>query len=134
MLTSHARVVLDTLLPAQAHPGLPAGALDPRFDPFWAEFQRAAAPALRHAFQAALLAATWIAPLLVRRLPPLGRLDHRAREQALAALGASRWPLFRQLVLVLKLVASFGYGADPVVRAAVGYPAAPLGPPAGPAS
>jgi hypothetical protein len=134
MLTPHARVVLETLLPAQAHPRLLDGALDPRFEPSWTEFQRTAAPALRLSFQAAVLAATWIAPLLVGSLPPLGRLDHPAREQALAALDDSRWPLFRQLILVLKLVASFAYGADPAVRAALGYPAAPLNPPAGPAS
>ena len=122
MLSPHARVVLDTLLPAGAHPSLTAGAFDAGFDKFWLEFQQTAVPSLRLAFQTALLAATWAAPLLIRRWPPLGRHDRPTRERALAALEGSRLPLLRQLLLVLKTVASFAYGAAPDVRAAVGYP------------
>jgi hypothetical protein len=65
--------------------------------------------------------------VLIGRLPPLGRHDRPTRERALAALGASRVPLLHQLVVVLKTVASLAYGADPMLRQAVGYPQTPSG-------
>jgi hypothetical protein len=69
-----------------------------------------------------------LAPVLIGRMPPLGRHDRPTREQALAALGASRVPLLRQLFLTLKTVTSLAYGADPVVRRSVGYPRPAEGP------
>jgi hypothetical protein len=128
MPDSRTRLVLDTLLPSHVHPTLTTGLLDAGFDDFWSAFERTAPPTPRRAFRAAVLAATWLAPVLIGRLPPLGRHDRPTRERALAALGASRVPLLRQLMLVLKMLASLAYGADPAVRQVVGYPRSPLKP------
>jgi hypothetical protein len=112
MLSPASRLVLDTLLP---------GAVStPAFDEFWAEFERTALPAWRWSFRAAALTATWVAPLLIRRLPPLARHDRPTRERALAALGASRSAFLRQMLSMLKTVLSLHYGADPAVRALIG--------------
>jgi hypothetical protein len=122
MLNPWARLVFDTLLPAQAHPALALGLFDTGFDDFWLDFQRSAPLETRRALQVALLTATWISPLLIGRLPPLGRHDQSTRERALAALETARLPVLRQLLSLLKLVASLGYGAHPAVRAASGHP------------
>jgi hypothetical protein len=115
------RIVMDTLLPANADPRLPHGVMELGFDAFHAEFERSATRFLRAAFRASLLAATWISPVLVRRAPPLDRLSRPARERALEAMATSRVALLRQLLVVLKLVAAMSYGAQPGVREAVGY-------------
>jgi hypothetical protein len=120
------RVVLDTLLPADADPVLPEGVLDPGFDAFHAEFERAAPPVTRRAFRLALLAATWIAPLLVRARPPLSRHPRDVRERALEAMARSRVAVLRQLLVLLKLVAALSYGGRPDVREHLGYPGGPL--------
>jgi hypothetical protein len=117
MLQRNSRLVLDTLLPALA------GSRD--FDQFWADFERTSVPAWRWSFRAAVFAANWIAPLLIHRMPPLARYDRPTREQMLAALGASRSPTMRQMLATLKTLVSLYHGADPVVRAAIGYPNAP---------
>ena len=122
MLNKTTRVVLDTLLPSNAHPLLPLGILDAGFDDFWTDFECTALPAWRWGFRAALLTAVWAAPLLIRRLPPLTRYDRPTRERALAAMGASRSSLMRQMLNLLKTVAGFCHGADPRVREAIGYP------------
>jgi hypothetical protein len=122
MLDHHARVVLDTLLPSQAHPRLPLGLFEAGFDDFWAELERSALPAWVWGFRAALFCAVWVAPLLIRRIPPLSRLDRPARERALAAMGAARFYPLRQMLPLLKTLAGFCYGAHPAVRAAIGYP------------
>jgi hypothetical protein len=122
MLTPRTRLVFHTLLPAQAHPALALGLFDTGFDEFWLDFQRSAPLEARRALQLALFTATWFAPLLIGRLPPLGRHDQPTRERALAALETARLPVLRQLLGLLKLVASLGYGAHPAVRAASGHP------------
>ena len=122
MLSRRSRLVLDTLLPAQANATLPHGIFDTGFDKFLLDFQSTASPALRRGFWAALFAATWIAPLLIFRLPPLTRLDRSTRERALRAMETSRVYLLRQMLLLLKTTVCFCYGADPGVRDAVGYP------------
>lgn len=116
------RDVLDTLLPPGAHPLLPLGIVETGFEEFLADFDRSAPPHLRRAFRAGLLAGGWVAPLLVGRVPPLSRLRTSDRARALAALEASRVPELRQLVSVLKTVASLHYGALPAVREAIGHP------------
>jgi hypothetical protein len=126
-LGQHGRIVLDTLLPANADPRLPLGVLDVGFTDFHREFERTASPSLRAAFRASLLAAIWVSPLLIRRAPPLSRLPRTARERALAAMATSRVGLLNQLLVVLKLVAAMSYGAQPVVRNAVGYGQTPMG-------
>ena len=122
MLSQPARIVLDTLLPSGANPLLPLGIFDAGFDAFWADLEQTALPAWGWGFRAAVVTAVWAAPLLIRRLPPLTRLDRSARERALTALGASRFALLRQMLTLLKTVAGLCYGADPRVRQAIGYP------------
>ena len=122
MLSQRARIILDTLLPAGAHPALKYGVFDAGFDAFWTDFERTALSSLRWEFYAALFAAIWIAPLLIRRPPPLTLHDRPTRERALAAMASSRFYLLRQLLLQLKLNVSYCYGADRNVRDAIGYP------------
>jgi hypothetical protein len=109
------------MLPSGSHAALPIGALDTDFDGFCEDFARTAARSMRLAFAAALFAATWIAPLLIGRLPPLTRHARADRERALEALAMSRFSTLRQLAVVMKTVISLGYGADPEVRKALGY-------------
>lgn len=120
-LGRRARVVIDTMLPSGAHPALALGAFDAGFDDFYDEFARTAVGSMRLAFGTAIFVATWIAPLLIRRLPPLARHGRADRERSLSALATSRSPLLRQLVVVLKAVICLGYGADAGVRRAIGY-------------
>ena len=122
MLNNRERAVLDTLLPAQADPGLPYGIFDAGFDAFYADFEKTAIPSLKFGFRAALFCAAWVAPLLIGKSPPITLYDRPTRERALAALASSRFYLLRQMILVLKAVACFGYGADQKVRDAVGFP------------
>lgn len=116
------RVVVDALLPAREGAALPWGAFDCGFDAFYAEFQKTAPVSFRLGFSAALFAGSWVAPLLIRRLPPLSRLPRDERESALEALGRCRFYPLRQCLLLLKAVCSFCYGADARVRAAIGFP------------
>jgi len=125
MLSENSRIVLDTLLPSGAHPTLTYGVFNTGFDAFWAEFEHTALPSLRWGFRAALFAATWIAPLLILRPPPLTLYDRPTRERALAAMASSNVYLLRQLFVVLKTTVGFCYGADPNVRDAIGYPRQP---------
>jgi len=122
MLSKSSRIILDTLLPANAHPALKVGIFDAGFDEFWAEVARTALPAWRWGLRAAILSANWIAPVLVGRLPPLTMHDRPTRERALAAMAASRVSALRQMVGLLKTIGSLCYGASPEVRAAIGYP------------
>lgn len=113
------RVVLDTLLPGGEHPVLRTGAADPRFATFLEGFESTAPPRLRLGFRAGVLIANWVSPLLIGRVPPLSLHRRSTRERALEAM--SRTYLLRQLLLSLKLVVASWYGADPDVRAAIGY-------------
>lgn len=122
MLDKRARVVLDTLLPPGSEPRLPLGLFEAGFDGFYAGFRKDASPAMVFGFRAALFASVWVAPLLIGKLPPITRLRRPAREKALEAMGKSRFYLLRQLMLVLKAVCCFCYGADRSVRDALGMP------------
>ena len=122
MLSSRARVVLDILLPSQAHPRLPYGLFDSGFESFYQDFARTANGNLRHSFQLALFAAIWISPLLIRRIPPITRYSRETGDRALAAMEVSRFYLLRQMMVVLKVVVSLCYGASREVRDAIGYP------------
>jgi hypothetical protein len=113
--------VIDTLLPSGADPRLPLGALQSGFDQFLAEFDAQAAPQLRSAFRWSLMASAWIAPLLVRRLPPVSRLSAADRTAALRAMERSKVVVLRQLIRVLKTVVALHYGAVPEVRQAIRY-------------
>ena len=120
-LSRSARVVFDTLLPASAHPQLPLGVLDTRFDAFYDAFARETTPLIRNGLRLAIFTATWVAPLLIGTRPPLRRLSLDERERALEAMSSSSNGLLRQLVVLLKLVAALFYGADRRVREAIGY-------------
>jgi hypothetical protein len=125
MLSKQTRIVLDTLLPSEAHPRLKSGIFDTDFDAFWSDVERTALPAWRWGFYTAVWAANWIAPLLIRRLPPLNQYDRQTRERALAAMETSRVYFLRQMMGLLKTIVCFGYGADRNVRDAIGYPRQP---------
>lgn len=122
MLSPRDRVVLDALLPPGGSEGLP-GAFEAGFEDFEKGFAADATLPMRFGWRAALAAATWISPLLIGRLPPLGRLSPDDREEALCAMGKSRVYLIRQVFLLLKAVTSFGYGSTRAVRRVVGYDA-----------
>jgi hypothetical protein len=115
------RAVIEALAPQGAHPTLP-GALESGFEDFHAKFQNTAILPMRLGFVAALWAAAWLSPTLIGKLPPISRLTPEDREQALEALGTSRFYLLRQLLLLLKAVVSFHYGAQPTVRRALEFP------------
>jgi hypothetical protein len=95
---------------------LTGGLFDTGFDAFYLRFRATASPDLHRAFQAGLLAAVWISPLLIRRVPPITMYSRDVREQALEALTRTRWYLIRQAFLAVKTVAALSYGADPAVR------------------
>jgi hypothetical protein len=114
------RLVLDALLPPGGPEGLP-GVFEAGFENWERNFSADAPLAMRAGWRAALFVAYWISPVLVARLPPLGRLSADERENALEAMGKSRFYLMRQCFLLLKAVTSFGYGSTATVRRAVGY-------------
>ena len=91
------------------------------FEGFLGAFEAQVAPQLRSAFRWALVASIWIAPLLIRRLPPIGRLTATDRAAALRAMERSSVVALRQLVRVLKTVVALHYGAVPEVRQAIRY-------------
>jgi hypothetical protein len=122
MLSRQSRIILDTLLPSGEHSTLPYGIFDTDFEAFWSEFERTTLPSLRWGFRVALFATIWIAPLLIRRPPPLTLHDRPTRERALAAMETSRFYILRQMFQALKTTVSFCYGADRHVRDAIGYP------------
>lgn len=125
MLSRRDYLILDTLLPSGAHPSLPIGLSDTDFGVFWSEVERTALLSWRRGFRVALWLATWIAPLLIHRLPPLTLYDRPIREEALAAMERSRLYLLRQMIGLLKTTVSLGYGANGNVREAIGYPLQP---------
>lgn len=118
-MAGQAEIVVEALLPSGG--GLPSGA-EAGAAEFLASFLREAPFAMRLALRAALFGAAWISPVLILRLPPLSRLSPDDRERALAAMAKSRSAVLRQLLLLLKATVSFHYGADPKVRAAIGFP------------
>ena len=115
-------MVLETLLPSEAHPALPKGLYDTGFDEFYEDFRHHAARKLRLSFRVTLFLCVWVAPLLIGRVPPITLHGSPARERALRRLFESPFFLFRQLGLTMKLVVALCYGADRDVRDAVGYP------------
>lgn len=115
------RAVVDALLPSGADVRLSIGALESGFEDFLEDFRLEGAPELRRGFGIALFAAGWVAPLLVRRIPPFSRLSTGDRERALEAMERSRFAVPRQLMTVLKTVVALHYGASPAVRKAIGY-------------
>jgi hypothetical protein len=122
MLTRRDKILLDTLLPQGAHPEMPLGIADVNFDAYYADFKRSAMFPMWIGFVAALFVAIWIAPLLIRKLPPITLYDRDTRERILMALYNSKYNILRQIIFLLKATVSFCYGADDRVRDALGYP------------
>lgn len=120
MLRPYERAVVEALCPPQACERLPLGAFDAGFDAFYERLPKTEPASLYWGFRGALFAAGWIAPLLIRSLPPISRLAPEDRERALEALGRSGVYPLRQSLTLLKVVVSFCYGADERVRRAVG--------------
>jgi hypothetical protein len=116
------RAALVALLPGGAHPLLANGVLDTDFEQFLDSFAAVAPAQFWRGFRLGLWAAVWVSPLLVRRLPPLTRLEPTERERALGAMAESSLPELRQLMSVVKTVVAFHYGALPEVRTAVAHP------------
>jgi hypothetical protein len=116
------RIIVDTLLGAEAHAILTKGALDAGFEKFSVAFGASAPLRLRLTLRAGIATATWIAPLLIGRPPPLTLYRRGTRERALEALAGSRSYLLRRLFGVVKLAVAMSYGADRDVREALGYP------------
>jgi hypothetical protein len=104
---------------------LPRGLFDAGFETFYQDFTRTANRTLRYGFQLALFTAIWISPLLIRRLPPITLYSRETRERSLAAMETSRFYFLRQMMIILKNVAAFCYGANREVRDAIGYPRQP---------
>lgn len=125
-LNRHSLAVIDALLPAGDHPRLP-GALEAGFEDFYKDFQKTANLQMRAGFKAALLLAVWAAPVMAGRIPPFSRLTKEDRERALKAMASSRSYHVRQMLLLLKAIVSFSYGANPKVRQALGFPSSSLG-------
>jgi len=121
VLNRRQRAVIEALVPKDGPAPLP-GAFDANFEEFFARFEATALPSMRWGFAAGLWVAAWIAPALILKLPPITRLSTEDREAALEALGKSRIYLLRQMLLLLKAVVSFCYGANPKVRQALGVP------------
>jgi hypothetical protein len=122
MLTPNARIVLDTLIPSNAHPKLRRGIFDAGFDAWYREEFSHAVFSMKLGFWAALFIAIWVAPLLIGKLPPISLYKRETRERALNALYTSKVYVFRQMLLLLKATLTFCYGADPEVRKAIGAP------------
>ena len=122
MLSALDRVVLNALLPPGGPEGLP-GAFEAGFERWEAAFSADAPSTMRLGWRAALFVAAWVSPLLIGRMPSLERLAPEEREDALEAMGKSRFYLMRQCFLLLKAVTSFGYGSTHAVRRVVGYDA-----------
>ena len=104
---------LDAVLPASAHvPGYTES--DTRA--FWLRYPRVAPPLLRLGFRIAL----WglFAGSLARHWSGPARLTAMQREALLAETASSPWYLLRQLVVVLKLIATLAAFTDPRVRRA----------------
>ena len=120
-LSARDRIVFDTLLPAVGDPTLPDGVLTAGLPGTFAEFHGAADARMRASVRLALLAATWIAPLLIHRVPPIGRHERAVRELALEAMAGSRHLVLRQLLVLLKILAGMAYGSSPEVRERLGY-------------
>lgn len=115
--------MLDALLPGlqEAGPPLP-GALETDVEGFLRSFLPTAPPLVRLGFRMGCLAGVWVAPLLIRRRPPITRLAPADRERALEALSRTRLHSMRRLFGLLRLVIALGYGGDERVRAAIGVP------------
>lgn len=124
-MVSASRVVFETMLPARAHAELPLGALDAGIEGLYGDLVHSAPRQVRAGLRMAILAATWISPLLIRRLPPISFYGQETRERAIQSMGRSRVYVLRQLVLLLKATVCLCYGADPRVRDALGYPPHP---------
>ena len=85
-MNKRTRIVVDTLLPAGAHAAFGRGALDAGFGSFLETFDRTAPVRLRQGFHVGVAAATWVAPVLIGRVPPITLHRRETREHALQAM------------------------------------------------
>jgi len=64
-------------------------------------------------------------PLTLKKFRRFSRLEQTDREACLAGMSKSDVYLSRQMATLMKMFAGFAWGADPEVRAALGYDRAP---------
>ncbi|MBX7149165.1 hypothetical protein K1X76_08760 [bacterium] len=121
-LTKRQKLVLETLLPSTPDEKLKPGIEDVAFGNFYKNFEQTSIWQFRFTFKLALFIAIWIAPLLRRKIPPISLYDAPERTEILYALYKAPINLFRQLMIMLKLVSSLAYAPDSRVREALGYP------------
>jgi hypothetical protein len=124
-MTRHDLAIFSALLPGELHPVLGRSLDDAGFPAFLDELRDGSPAPFRLALRLALFTATWVAPVLIRRPPPLWAYSPATRQRALAAMAGSRVALFRQLLRLLKYAASLCYGADADVRRAIGHRSTP---------
>ena len=109
--------LLDALIPAvdgAAVPGI--AALD--LDAFWRRYQKTAPPLLQLGFRGAVWGLTWGPAFVPGVWRPLHWLAPEERERVLTEANTSRFYFARQLVMMLKTVASLAYFHAPAARAA----------------
>src|SRR2546428_10822184 len=88
--------VLDALLPGRAHPVLVSAISETGFERFLDDFERAAPRHLWRAFRIGLFTAAWVAPVLVRRVPPLTRPREAGPDRAPPPVATGSMPQQRQ--------------------------------------
>lgn len=92
----------------------PLASLDAR--QFWQRFEGAAPRSLKIGLRVAVWVLTWLPLFSFRYRRPLQRLSPARRDQFLRGMYESRFYLMRQLVEVVKLVATLAYFHDDAVR------------------
>lgn len=113
-------VLFDAILPSGADERLPLGAADLPMQRFVDELFRTAPGQFLLGLRLAIWLVYWT-PLLWK-LRSFGGLSRPERVAHLERLSSSRLYAFRELPTMLKMVASFAYGAFPEVQTRVGLP------------
>jgi hypothetical protein len=109
--------ILAAMIPRLDSSGLP-GLAELDLTGFHERFDLAAPPLLRFGIRAAVWFLIFAPPFLIGRFAPFSRLSAEDRDRVLDRASRHRLYLVRQLLLTLKLVASFAYFQDPRVRSA----------------
>jgi len=113
--------IFAVILPAKAHPTLSTGAADLPLGAFIDDFFRTAPLETRLGVRAALWVVV-LSPLLFGRAKTLLSLPPEEAAEVLRRLSGSRIYVLRELPMLIKMVACFGYAAFPEVRAEAGLP------------
>jgi len=113
--------LLDTLIPTGGDERFPLSALDTDAMELFEEMLLYVPATTGIGLRASIWMFELAGPLLgLKRPRRFSRLDAARREQCLAVLSKSDIYLVRQMVTLIKMMACFGWGADPRVREALG--------------